>query len=114
MDGEVSQWQCSKTGFLCCAKPGCPVIVCRRQAVLIRGTRMKFNCYDDSHGDLEEPEVSDSSNILRESPQDEADSFGDGSMLEGNRKSIFVKASVDQDSQCTEAYMVDDKIDPDD
>jgi hypothetical protein len=35
-------------------------------------------------------------------------------MLEGNRKSIFVSASVDQDLQCTEAYVVDDKIDPDD
>jgi hypothetical protein len=30
---------------------------------------------------------------------------------EGNRKSIFVSASVDQDLQCTEAYVADDKID---
>jgi hypothetical protein len=132
MDGEASQRQCSKTGFLCCAKPGCPVIVCRRHAVSIHGTRMKCNCYVDSHGDLEESEVSDSNNesdlekmdvvqlpdgldaVLWESPQDEADSFGDGSMLEGNGKSIFVKVSVDQDLQCTDAYMVDDEIDPDD
>ncbi len=110
MDGEASQRQCSKTGFLCCAKPGCPVIVCRRHAVSIHGTRMKCNCYVDSHGDLEESEVSDSNNesdlekmdvvqlpdgldaVLWESPQDEADSFGDGSMLE----------------------VVDDEIDPDD
>jgi hypothetical protein len=35
-------------------------------------------------------------------------------MLEGNGKSIFVNTSVDQDLQCTEAYVVDDKIDPDD
>jgi hypothetical protein len=123
MDGEVSQWQCGKTGFLCCAKPGCPVIVCRTHAVLIRGTRMEFDCYVDSHGDLEESEVIDSNNesdleemdvvqlpdgldaVLWESPQDEADSFGDGSMLEGNGNSIFVKVSVDQDLQCTEAYI---------
>jgi hypothetical protein len=56
----------------------------------------------NSHGDLEESEVRDSNNesdleemdvvqlpdgldtVLWESPQDEADSFGDGSMLEGN------------------------------
>jgi hypothetical protein len=42
MDGEASQWQCGKTGFLCCAKPGCPVMVCRRHAVLICRKRMKF------------------------------------------------------------------------
>ncbi len=104
MDGEASQQQCSKTGFLCCAKPGCPVIVCRRHAVLIHGTRMKFDCYVDSHGDLEESEGSDSNNeldleemdvvlgavqlpdgldaVLWESPQDEADSSEDGSMLD--------------------------------
>ncbi len=62
MDGEASQWQCDKTGFLCCAKPGCPIIVCRRHAVSICGTRMKFDCYVDSHGDLEESEGSDSNN----------------------------------------------------
>jgi hypothetical protein len=33
---------------------------------------------------------------------------------EENAKSIFVKVPVDQDLQCTEAYMVDDKIDHDD
>ena len=62
---------------------------------------MKFNCYVDSHGDLEESEVSDSNNesdleemdvvqlpdgldaVLWESPQDEDDSSEDGSMLEG-------------------------------
>jgi hypothetical protein len=65
-----------------------------------RGTRMKFDCYVDSHGDLEESEVSDSNNeldleemdvvqlpngldaVLWESPQDEAGSFGDGSMCQ--------------------------------
>jgi hypothetical protein len=62
MDGEASQWQCGKTGFQCCAKSACPVIVCRRHAVLIRGTRMKFDCYVDSHGDSEESEGSDSNN----------------------------------------------------
>jgi hypothetical protein len=35
-------------------------------------------------------------------------------MLEGNGESIFVSTSVDQDLQCTEAYVVDDEIDPDD
>jgi hypothetical protein len=52
--------------------------------------------------------------VLRESPQDEDDLSEDGSMLESNGESIFVSPSVDQDLQCTEAYMVDDKIDPDD
>jgi hypothetical protein len=97
---------------------------------------MKFNCNVDSHGDSKESEGSDSNNeldleemdvvlgavqlseglysVLWESPQDEADSSEDGNMLEGNRKLIFVIASVDQDLQCTEAYVVDDKIDPDD
>jgi hypothetical protein len=45
MDGEASQQQCGKTGFLCCAKHGCPVILCRRHAVLILWRRMKFDCY---------------------------------------------------------------------
>jgi hypothetical protein len=127
MDGEVSQWQCSKTGCLCCAKPGCPVMVCRRHAVLICGTRTKFNCYVDSHGDLEESKGSaDSNNELNleeidvvlgavqltdgldavsweSSPQNGDDSSEDGSMLEGNGELIFVSASVDQDLQCTEA-----------
>jgi hypothetical protein len=62
LDGEASQWQCGKTGFLCCAKPGCPVIVSRRHAVSICGTRMKFEHYVDSHGDLEESKGSDSNN----------------------------------------------------
>jgi hypothetical protein len=62
MDGGASQWQCGKTGFLCCAKPGCPVIVCKRHAVSIHGTRIKFECYMGSHGDLEESEGSDSNN----------------------------------------------------
>jgi hypothetical protein len=44
--------------------PGCPVIVCRRYAVSIRGTRMKFDCSVDSHGDLEESVGSDSNNEL--------------------------------------------------
>jgi hypothetical protein len=52
--------------------------------------------------------------VLQESPQDEANSSEDGSMLEGNGKSIVVSLSVDQDLQCTEAYVVDDEIDPDD
>jgi hypothetical protein len=60
MDGEASQQQCGKTGFLCCAKPGCPVILCRRHAVSILGRRMKFDCYVDSHGDLRQSEGSDS------------------------------------------------------
>jgi hypothetical protein len=47
-------------------------------------------------------------------PHDKDDSSEDGSMLEGNGESIFVSTSVDQDLQCTEAYVVDDKIDPDD
>ncbi len=90
---------------------------------------MKFNCNVDSHGDSKESEGSDSNNeldleemdvvlgavqlseglysVLWESPQDEADSSEDGNMLEGNRKLIFVIASVDQDLQCTEAYVVD-------
>jgi hypothetical protein len=136
LDGEASQWQCGKTGFLCCAKPGCPVIVSRRHAVSICGTRMKFKHYVDSHGDLEESKGSDSNNeldleemdvvlgavqlpdgldaVLWESPQDEDDSSENGSMLEGNGESIFVSTSLDQDLQCTEAYEVDDKIDPDD
>jgi hypothetical protein len=105
MDGEASQWQCSKTGFLCCANPGCPVIVCRRHAVSIHGTRMKFECYVDSDGDLEVSEGNNSNNesdlevmdvvlgavqlpdgldaVLWESPQNEDDSSEDGSMLEG-------------------------------
>jgi hypothetical protein len=49
-----------------------------------------------------------------ESPQDEDDSSEDSSMLEANGESFFVSASVDQDLQCTEAYVVDDEIDPDD
>jgi hypothetical protein len=118
IDGEASQWQHGKTGFLCCAKPGCPVMVCRRHAVLICGTRTKFKCYVDSHGDLEEFKESDSNNELdieemdvvlgavqltdgidvvsHKSPQDEDDLSEDGSMLEGNGESIFVSASVDQ------------------
>jgi hypothetical protein len=97
---------------------------------------MKFDCYVDSHGDLEESEGSDSNNesdleemdvvlgavqlpdgldaVLWESSQDEADSSEDGSILEGIGKLISVSTSVDQDLQCTEAYVVDDKIDPDD
>jgi hypothetical protein len=139
MDGEASQWQCGKTGFLCCAKPGCPVIVCKRHAVLIRGTRIKFECYMGSHGDLEESEGSESNNesdleemnavlgtvqladgldgldvVSQELPHDQDDSSEDGSMLEGNGESIFVSTSVDQDLQCMEAYVVDDEIDPDD
>jgi hypothetical protein len=111
-------------------------MVCRRHAVSIRRTRTKFECYVDSHGDLEESKGSDSNNELdieemdvvldavqltdgidvvsRESPQDEDDSSEDSSMLEGNGESIFVSTSVDQDLQCTEAYVVDDEIDPDD
>jgi hypothetical protein len=111
-------------------------MVCRRHAVLICRTRTKFNCYVDSHGDLEESKGSDRNNELNleeidvvlgavqltdgldavswESPQDVDDSSEDGSMLEGNGELIFVSASVDQDLQCTEAYVVDDKIDLDD
>ncbi len=36
MGGEASQRQCGKTVFLCCAKPRCPVLVCRRHAVSIQ------------------------------------------------------------------------------
>jgi hypothetical protein len=61
-DGDASHQQCRKIGFLCLAKPGCPVIVCRRHAVLICGTRTKFEPCIDSHGDLEESEGSDRSN----------------------------------------------------
>jgi hypothetical protein len=45
---------------------------------------------------------------------DGEDSSKDGSILEGNRELIFATASVDQDLQCTQAYMVYDEIDPDD
>jgi hypothetical protein len=96
-------------------------MVCRRHAVLICGTRKKFECYVDSHGDLEESQWIDNNNeldieeidvvlgavqltdgidvVLRESPQDKDDSSEDGSMLEGNGESFFVSTSMDQDLQ---------------
>jgi hypothetical protein len=37
-------------------------MVCRRHAVSIHGTRTKFKCYVNSHGDLEESEGSASNN----------------------------------------------------
>jgi hypothetical protein len=56
---------------------------------------------------------------LQESPHDKyeydgGDSSEDDSILESNGELIFVGASVDQDLQCTEAYVVDDEIDLDD
>lgn len=123
--------QCKKTGYLCCAESGCSVTVCRTHAVPVTGMKTHFHPYICSEGNSSSSSVNAGEDIAlvgnvarEEEPESvfvDTYSENDGTESEndslsgsegGSECHIFSQPSVNADTECTQAFVVDDEIDP--